>query len=351
MASGEETTSGGSGGALPAAETSVSTTTTPTPIKMEVGIEDCLHIEFEYDKACNHLSDVVLGRISFLLVRIRLKHMELEVRRRETSGSGSNARSEATTLCKYEIMDGAPVRGETVPIRLCLAPYDLTPTYLNVHNKVTAILEFFVVLSRFFFVFRVFCSLSPSLSSRPPEKKKIKISKNHQFSARYFLNLVLVDEEDRRYFKQQEITLWRKRGADERACGGGAGCGIGGGGGGGCGGGGGGGSSAVAAAAPTVSPATPGAAAAAAAPTVSPATPGAAAAAAASVPAATTASQQQPTEQLQREEEEEAAPVVVEAAAATEGKEEKREEEEATAATATTTTQEQQTPPATPPAA
>jgi vacuolar protein sorting-associated protein 26 len=31
-----------------------------------------------------------------------------------------------------------------------------------------------------------------------------------QFSVKYFLNLVLVDEEDRRYFKQQEITLWRK---------------------------------------------------------------------------------------------------------------------------------------------
>jgi vacuolar protein sorting-associated protein 26 len=29
-------------------------------------------------------------------------------------------------------------------------------------------------------------------------------------SVRYFLNLVLVDEEDRRYFKQQEVTLWRK---------------------------------------------------------------------------------------------------------------------------------------------
>jgi len=27
---------------------------------------------------------------------------------------------------------------------------------------------------------------------------------------KYFLNLVLVDEEDRRYFKQTDITLWRK---------------------------------------------------------------------------------------------------------------------------------------------
>lgn len=53
--------------------------------------------------------------------------------------------------------------------RLFLSPYDLTPTYKDVHNK---------------------------------------------FSVRYFLNLVLVDEEDRRYFKQQEITLYRK---DENA--------------------------------------------------------------------------------------------------------------------------------------
>ena len=33
---------------------------------------------------------------------------------------------------------------------------------------------------------------------------------HNKFSVKYYLNLVLVDEEDRRYFKQQEITLWRK---------------------------------------------------------------------------------------------------------------------------------------------
>lgn len=135
------------------------------PIKMEVGIEDCLHIEFEYDKAKYHLKDVVVGKIYFLLVRIKLKHMEIEIRRRETTGSGSNMHNESETVAKYEIMDGAPVRGETIPIRLFLSPYDLSPTYRDVHNK---------------------------------------------FSVRYYLNLVLVDEEDRRYFKQQEITLFRR---------------------------------------------------------------------------------------------------------------------------------------------
>ena len=38
-------------------------------IKMEVGIEDCLHIEFEYNKSKFHLQDAVLGKIFFLLVR------------------------------------------------------------------------------------------------------------------------------------------------------------------------------------------------------------------------------------------------------------------------------------------
>jgi len=136
-------------------------------IKMEVGIEDCLHIEFEYNKSKYSLSDVVIGKIYFLLVRIKIKHMEVVIIKRESCGSGSgpNTYNESENISKYEIMDGAPVRGESIPIRLFLSPYELTPTQRSVQNK---------------------------------------------YSVKYYLNLVLVDEEDRRYFKQQEITLWRK---------------------------------------------------------------------------------------------------------------------------------------------
>ena len=63
-------------------------------------------------------------------------------------------------------MDGAPVKNECIPIRFYLASTDLTSTYDNV---------------------------------------------NKRFSVRYYLNLVLVDDEDRRYFKQQEIILWREK--------------------------------------------------------------------------------------------------------------------------------------------
>lgn len=54
--------------------------------------------------------------------------------------------------------------GETIPIRLFLGGFDLTPTFREVNKK---------------------------------------------FSVRYYLNLVLIDEENRRYFKQQEITIFR----------------------------------------------------------------------------------------------------------------------------------------------
>ena len=113
--------------------------------------------------------------------------MELSIIRRETTGAAPNQYNESETITKFEIMDGAPVRGafpsllcvspscrtvgdgvvrtnaedragETIPIRLFLGGFDLTPTFRDVNKK---------------------------------------------FSTRYYLNLVLIDEENRRYFKQQ----------------------------------------------------------------------------------------------------------------------------------------------------
>ena len=147
----------------------VNNSTMSNPIKMEVGIEECLHIEFEYDRDRYHLKDVILGKIYFVLVRIKIKHMELAVIRRESAGaSQSSTYTDSENITKYELMDGAPIKGECVPIRLFLEPLDLTPTYRSVRNI---------------------------------------------FSVKYYLNLVLIDEEDRRYFKQNEITFVRQ--ADE----------------------------------------------------------------------------------------------------------------------------------------
>lgn len=148
-----------------------------------------------------HLKDVIVGKIYFLLVRIKIKHMEIDIIKRETTGTGPNVYHENDTIAKYEIMDGAPVRGndeafyclhwamnfvyivssygkllsgalnllltlcaagESIPIRLFLAGYEMTPTMRDINKK---------------------------------------------FSVRYYLNLVLIDEEERRYFKQQVHVL------------------------------------------------------------------------------------------------------------------------------------------------
>ncbi|KAF2460917.1 vacuolar protein sorting-associated protein 26B-A [Lineolata rhizophorae] len=158
---------------------------TNNSIKMDVGIEDCLHIEFEYSKSKYHLKDVIVGRIYFLLVRLKIKHMELSIIRRETTGAAPNQYNESETLVRFEvctspvhgpfqvrteltrvqIMDGSPSRGETIPIRLFLGGFDLTPTFREVNKK---------------------------------------------YSTRYYLSLVLIDEDARRYFKQSEIVLFRQ---------------------------------------------------------------------------------------------------------------------------------------------
>lgn len=76
---------------------------TNSSIKMDVGIEDCLHIEFEYSKSKYHLKDVIVGRIYFLLVRLKIKHMELSIIRRETTGVTPNQYNESETLVRFEV--------------------------------------------------------------------------------------------------------------------------------------------------------------------------------------------------------------------------------------------------------
>ncbi len=47
-----------------------------------------------------HAQDVVVGKIYFLLVRIKLKYMEIEIKRKETTGSGNSAHNESDTIAK-----------------------------------------------------------------------------------------------------------------------------------------------------------------------------------------------------------------------------------------------------------
>ena len=131
------------------------------PIRMDVGIENWLHLTFELDRTKYSTKDVITGRVTFKKVSMFLKSMLLQIIRREKIIGGE---TDNAILCRFEIMDGAPIKNEIVPIRFFLAPYELTPTYQNVNNK---------------------------------------------FSVQYIINLVLFDAKDKRYFKQHEIVLYR----------------------------------------------------------------------------------------------------------------------------------------------
>lgn len=139
------------------------------PLKMEVGIDGSLHIEFEYKKEKYHLEDIIVGKIYFMVVRLKIKHMELCIVRKESAGFGQNQYNEPEIVAKYDIMDGPPNKGEEIPLRMYLKPYTkagkLTPTMKNIAKR---------------------------------------------FSVRYYLHLKLVDEDERTYYKQQEIELWRR---------------------------------------------------------------------------------------------------------------------------------------------
>ena len=56
--------------APPASPSAAVPPTLASPVRLEVGIEDCLHIELAFDRGAYGLQDTVLGRVNFLLVSL-----------------------------------------------------------------------------------------------------------------------------------------------------------------------------------------------------------------------------------------------------------------------------------------
>lgn len=139
--------------------------------KTEVGVTGFLHIEVTFAKEKFHLNEVIIGKIFFAKVKLKVRSLEILLLKKEKLGSGlitdENNKTEVTQVGKVEIMDGFPAKGETVPIRIFLSQFadSLTPTMFNVNN---------------------------------------------QFSVEYFLSIVLIDETGRRYFREHEIQLYRR---------------------------------------------------------------------------------------------------------------------------------------------
>ena len=59
------------------------------PIKLEVGIDDWLHLVFDAKGSKFNLRDTIVGQVNFKKVSIRLKSMELQIIKKETLGAGN----------------------------------------------------------------------------------------------------------------------------------------------------------------------------------------------------------------------------------------------------------------------
>ena len=136
------------------------------PISMHVGIKDLLNILIELNHINYSIHGTLKGGVTFGKVKLLITKMELQLIKKETiyNNTNSDKNSKTKVVASYELIDGGPYKNETIPFRLFLSAYNLTPTYKDISGY---------------------------------------------FSTRYYLNLVFKDQEDNRYFKQKEIFIFR----------------------------------------------------------------------------------------------------------------------------------------------
>ena len=133
------------------------------PIQLEFNVEDVLHVSFDIKRSHYGIKGMLEGSFTFLKVGCRFCSMEMQILRKEIDNV-SGATPENKLIVRYEIMDGAPIKNEIIPFVFYFKPSKLGPTMINIGNK---------------------------------------------FSVRYFINLILKDDQNRIYYKQHEIVLHR----------------------------------------------------------------------------------------------------------------------------------------------
>ncbi len=135
------------------------------PISMIVGIKDLISVLIEFEHINYGIHGTLKGFVSFGKVNLLITKMEVQLIKKETIfGSKTQKKGNPKIIATFELIDGGPYRNETIPFRFFLEPYHLTPSYIDVSGY---------------------------------------------FSVRYYLNLVIKDNQNNRYFKQKEIFLHR----------------------------------------------------------------------------------------------------------------------------------------------
>jgi vacuolar protein sorting-associated protein 26 len=97
------------------------------PIHNEIGMTGVLHIEFVFSHGSFDCQGVAIGVAYLLLVKLRIVHMQISLYCSESYENQGRVIKERTVVKSVEIMDGAPVRGDNIPIRFFLGDCNLWP--------------------------------------------------------------------------------------------------------------------------------------------------------------------------------------------------------------------------------
>ena len=133
-------------------------------IKVEIGVENVLHVCFELDRKNYHLKDVITGKVSFKKINIDLENMSLKIIKIE---SLFGKEGDIEPLGVYEIMDGSPSSTEDI------------------------------------IYFKMFLKGYNNLS------ETIKNEMNNNINVSYYISLEICDSENRNFFKKIGINLYR----------------------------------------------------------------------------------------------------------------------------------------------
>ena len=132
--------------------------------RMEIGVSEKLHMEYELFQNKFHLNDVITGKLYFINVLTNIKSIEVQLIKKERLGKGDSLSYENIPIGRLEVCDGQPYEGEIIPFRMYLSGRNLTPS----------------------------------------------MKKAEGFSITYFVKILVILENDKLLYKNQEIILWRK---------------------------------------------------------------------------------------------------------------------------------------------
>ena len=132
------------------------------PLNLRVGVKNILSLSIEFEHSNYNCRGILKGFVIFNLVNINIKSMEIQLIRKEIVSGEKNCEPEY--ISRYELIDGRPIEHEKIPIRFFLKSYNLTPSYFDIEGI---------------------------------------------FGVKYFLNLIVIDCYNNRYYKSAEINLYR----------------------------------------------------------------------------------------------------------------------------------------------